>query len=333
MYKVDFENLDEWLKENNIQRVLIQAPLGLRPYIPAIVKHLREKKIEPIVSTGKCWGACDIAYQEAKAVEADGIIHMGHAGFTTHRELPVYYMECRIADPGPLLDTVDEISKVIGEKKIIGIGATIQWTDFLDLLVEKLEEKGITAMVGKKSYKTPYRGQVVGCDYTCLWSIIDEIDCSLVIGSRFHGVGASITTSKPVYVLDPELKKLYEINSEAEELLKRRYAWIQVFKNSSRIGVLVGVKPGQEKLDAGIRLKNVLEESGKEVDLLTVDELNVDQLDNMPYDGYVNTACPRLSIEDQIRFRTPLLLPSETLVACGKLKWENIIYSPRYLIS
>lgn len=73
--------------------------------------------------------------------------------------------------------------------------------------------------------------------------------------------------------------------------------------------------------------------SGKEVDLLTVDELNADQLDNLPYEGYVNTACPRLSIEDQMKFRTPLLLPSEALIACGKLKWENTIYSRRYLIS
>ncbi len=80
-------------------------------------------------------------------------------------------------------------------------------------------------------------------------------------------------------------------------------------------------------------MKNILEDNGKQADFLTVDELNADQLDNLPYDGYVNTACPRLSIEDQIKFRLPLLLPSEVLIACGKLKWENTIYSTRYLIS
>lgn len=333
MYKIDLENIDEWIKKNKIKRVLIQAPLGLRLQLPLVVKYLRERKIESIISTGKCWGACDVAYMEAKAIGADGIIHMGHAGFKNNGELPVLYMECRISYPKPLLDMVDKIPEAIGEKKVVGIGATIQWIDFLDLFVERLEGKGIKGVIGKGSYKTPYRGQVVGCDYTCLWSIIDEIDCSLIIGSKFHGVGASITTPKPVYVIDPELKRLYEVNSEAEELLKRRYAWIQVFKNLNRIGILIGVKPGQKKLSTAVRLKNVLEECGKEADLLTIDELNVDQLDNLLYEAYVNTACPRLSIEDQIRFRSPLLLPSETLVACRRLRWENIIYCRKYLIT
>ncbi|MEM3545324.1 MAG: diphthamide biosynthesis enzyme Dph2 [Nitrososphaerota archaeon] len=333
MYRIDFEKLDEWIRENNIQKVLIQAPLGLRLQLPLIVKYLREKKIKPIISTGKCWGACDVAYMEAKAIGADGIIHMGHAGFANNGELPVFYMECRITDPKPLLDIVDKIPEAIGEKKTVGIGATIQWIDFLDLFLEKLEEKGVKCVIGRRSRKTPYRGQVVGCEYACLWSIIDEIDCSIIIGSRFHGVGASITTPKPVYVVDPEMKRLYEVNSEAEEILKRRYAWIQVFKNSNRIGVLISTKPGQKKFSTAVKLKSILEECGKEADLLTVDELNVDQLDNLPYEAYVNTACPRLSIEDQMKFRSPLLLPSETLIACGRLRWENTIYCRKYLIT
>jgi 2-(3-amino-3-carboxypropyl)histidine synthase len=333
MYKIDFNNLDEWVKENKVKRVLIQAPLGLRPQTPLIAKYLKDRDIEAIISTGKCWGACDIAYWEAEAIGADGIIHMGHARFLNYNEIPVFYIECRLIDPNPLLEMVDKVSEVIGGGKAVGIGATIQWVEFLDLFTEKLRERGIRVLAGKRSFKTPYRGQVVGCDYTCIWSVKDKIDCSLIIGSRFHGVGASLTTSKPVYVIDPELKKIREVSSEVKELLKCRYAWIEMFRNSRRIGVLIGVKPGQRRIHTAYRMKNILEESGKDVDLLTFDELNAGQLDDLPYEGYVNTACPRLSIEDQMKFRTPLLLPSEALISCGKLKWENTIYSRRYLIS
>jgi len=333
MYKFDFTNLDEWIEENKIKKVLIQAPLGLRPQIPLIVKYLKDRNIESIISTGKCWGACDIAYGEAGAVGADGIIHMGHARFGDHDEMPIFFMECRSADPKPLLEMVDDLSQIIGKGKVVGIGATVQWIDFLDLFIEKLREKGIRVLTGKRSSKTPYRGQVIGCDYTCIWSIIDKVDCSLIIGSRFHGVGASLTTPKPVYAIDPELKKIREVSSEVEELLRHRYAWIEIFKNSKQIGVLIGMKKGQMKIHTAYRIKNILENANKEVDLLTIDELNIDQLENLPYGGYVNTACPRLSIEDQTKFRTPLLLPSEALMACGKLKWENIIYSRRYFIS
>lgn len=333
MYKIEFDGLDDWIQENSIRRVLVQVPLGLRPQIPLVVKHLKERNVEPIISTGKCWGACDLAYGEARAVGADGVIHLGHAKFTISEEIPTFYIECRVASSEPLLEMVDVVSEAIGKNKVVGIGATIQWIEHLDLFTKKLEERGITALTGKRGPRTPYRGQVIGCDYTCIWSVIDRVDCSLVIGSVFHGIGASLTTPKPVYVVDPELRKIREVNSEVEELLKRRYAWIELFKNARRVGVLIGVKPGQRKIDSAIRMKNILEDNGKEADFLTVDELNADQLDNLPYDGYVNTACPRLSIEDQIKFRLPLLLPSEVLIACGKLKWENTIYSTRYLIS
>lgn len=333
MYKIEFDKLDEWIEENNIRRVLIQIPLGIRQQIPLIIKHLRDKNVEPIISTGKCWGACDLAYGEARAVQADGIVHVGHSKLTIGGEVPTFYMECRVASPEPLLQMVDSISEAIGKNKIIGIGATIQWIEFLDLFIEKLKERGITALIGKRGPRTQYKGQIIGCDYTCIWSVIGRVESSLIVGSIFHGVGASLTTSKPVYAVDPELRKIREVKSEVEEILKCRYAWIEVFKNSRRVGVLIGVKPGQRKIDSAIRMKNILEDSGKEVDLLTVDELNVDQLDNLPYDGYVNTACPRLSIEDQTKFRLPLLLPSEVLIACGRFKWENTIYSTRYLIS
>jgi len=45
----------------------------------------------------------------------------------------------------------------------------------------------------------------------------------------------------------------------------------------------------------------------------------------------VNTACPRLSIEDQERLRKPILLPMEVAVALSKASWGEIIRTPRYM--
>ena len=41
-------------------------------------------------------------------------------------------------------------------------------------------------------------------------------------------------------------------------------------------------------------------------------------------DCYVNTACPRISIEDHLRFKKPLLTINEVLVVIGDLSWENL---------
>ncbi|MCS7126664.1 MAG: diphthamide biosynthesis enzyme Dph2 [Aigarchaeota archaeon] len=332
MYKIEFDQLDQWIENYKIKRVLVQVPLGLRSMIPEVVRHLKTKNVEAIISIDSCWGACDLAYGEAKALAADGLIHMGHARMIKYEEVPTIYLECRVSDPTSLIRVADKVAEVIGEKKVVGLGMTVQWLDTVDLFIEKLKERGIIPLIGSKGPKTPYRGVVVGCDYTCIWSIVDKIDCSLIIGSTFHGLGAALTTSKPVYTIDPELGIVKEMDTEAENLLKCRYAWIEVFKNAKRIGVLISMKIGQRKIGTALRLKKILEAEGKEVDLLSVDELREDLLDNLPYDGYVNTACPRLSLEDQMRFRAPLLLPSEVLLSIGKLKWKNTIYSTKYLL-
>ena len=50
------------------------------------------------------------------------------------------------------------------------------------------------------------------------------------------------------------------------------------------------------------------------------------------YEAFVNTACPRLSIEDQNRFKKPILLPMELAVALNRVSWEEIIRTPRYMV-
>jgi 2-(3-amino-3-carboxypropyl)histidine synthase len=42
-------------------------------------------------------------------------------------------------------------------------------------------------------------------------------------------------------------------------------------------------------------------------------------------DIFVNTACPRLAIDDAAKFNNSILLPKEILVAIGKMEWENLL--------
>jgi 2-(3-amino-3-carboxypropyl)histidine synthase len=41
-------------------------------------------------------------------------------------------------------------------------------------------------------------------------------------------------------------------------------------------------------------------------------------------DAFVNTACPRISLDDSANFRKPILTKTETLVAIGELPWEEL---------
>jgi len=63
-----------------------------------------------------------------------------------------------------------------------------------------------------------------------------------------------------------------------------------------------------------------------------MDDVSLDRLRDSGFRGFVNTACPRLSIEDQMGFEDPILLPAEALVAIGDMLWEEIIKTPKYFL-
>ena len=57
--------------------------------------------------------------------------------------------------------------------------------------------------------------------------------------------------------------------------------------------------------------------------LLALDHVSPDLIDFYPVDAFVNTACPRIAIDDSVRYAKPLITPFELEVALGEKKWEN----------
>jgi 2-(3-amino-3-carboxypropyl)histidine synthase len=54
-----------------------------------------------------------------------------------------------------------------------------------------------------------------------------------------------------------------------------------------------------------------------------MNEVSPDELLNLGFDAYVNTACPRLAYDDQVRFPAPVLSPQEFEILCGARDWEQ----------
>jgi 2-(3-amino-3-carboxypropyl)histidine synthase len=110
----------------------------------------------------------------------------------------------------------------------------------------------------------------------------------------------------------------------AERVLRKRYAQILAFRTSRKVGVVVSVKPGQMYMGLARWLTGLLKGRGYETELVVVDEVRPEDLEGR-YEALVNTACPRLSVEDQERFRVPVLLPGEVLVALDVVRWEDLL--------
>ena len=65
---------------------------------------------------------------------------------------------------------------------------------------------------------------------------------------------------------------------------------------------------------------------GNQSYLFTVKEIVPETLLEFPsIDAYVNTACPRISLEAPQKFSKPVLTVNEFMVAVGEDSWENML--------
>ena len=330
-YRIDLEKIKGWIDAKGFKRVLIQAPPGLWPEAVRVSEFLRENGVEAIIHGGSCWGGCDIAYLEAKSLKLDAIIHMGHSRFLESDEVPTYYLECRYMDPEPLKSLLREVKDRLGGCRRIGVGLTVQWLDFLDEFLAWLRDLGFEPHVGEPMGVLRYRGQVLGCSYNPLLRLEKMVDCYLVVGSIFHGLGLALQTRRITYAGDPHTQRVVKLEESVKSLLKSRYGHIQEFRRARRIGVLLSIKPGQRRMKLAMELKKLIEEAGKVSEIVVVDDMREDYLLDLPHEAFANTACPRLSIEDQERLRKPLLLPMEVAIALNRASWEETIRTPRYM--
>jgi 2-(3-amino-3-carboxypropyl)histidine synthase len=56
-----------------------------------------------------------------------------------------------------------------------------------------------------------------------------------------------------------------------------------------------------------------------------MDLVTPEQLLAFKVDAYVNTACPRITIDDSERFHVPVLTPQEFEIVLGERKWEPFV--------
>jgi 2-(3-amino-3-carboxypropyl)histidine synthase len=88
-------------------------------------------------------------------------------------------------------------------------------------------------------------------------------------------------------------------------------------------GILIGEKPGQMRRNLALRMKRLLKEHGRKGYLLALDHIGPDLIDFYPVDAFVNTACPRIAIDDSVKYAKPLITPYELEVALGEKEWQS----------
>jgi 2-(3-amino-3-carboxypropyl)histidine synthase len=325
MKHFDFEEerVKQEILKRGAKRVLIQLPEGLKPEAPRLAKIVEKFGALPIVSADPCYGACDLATEEAESLGVDLIVHYGHSKLLKYERVPTIYVEARATMN--VNASVKKALPMLENWQKIGLTTTVQHVQTVDDVREILLRAGKTVVIGDAG-RLNYPGQVIGCDYSNAKSIANDVEAFLFIGGgKFHALGVALSTSKPTIVADPYEKRAYSVDKEAEKIIKQRWASIEEAKTAKTFAVLVGLKPGQKKLEEALNVKKKLEESGKTACLFVAKEVTPEVLMEFPtVEAYVNTACPRVSLDDASKFQKPVLTINEALVVIGELSWEEL---------
>jgi 2-(3-amino-3-carboxypropyl)histidine synthase len=135
----------------------------------------------------------------------------------------------------------------------------------------------------------------------------------------FHPIGIALSTGARVVALDSLSGTVQEVSGEA--LLRKRFAVIEKARGAKIIGILVSTKSGQHRMELARRLAAL----SPNAVIVTMNEVSPDELLNLGFGFYVNTACPRLAYDDQVRFPVPVLSPQEFEILCGLRSWDQYI--------
>ena len=326
MLGFDFEEerIKKEIAHHGAKRVLLQMPQGLKPEATKLAQIVEQAGAIPIISSDPCYGACDIALTEAEGLGADLVVHFGHAKMVKEGKIPAIYIETHAKVD--LKQALTAALPLLEGYTKIGLTTSIQHIDALTDAKQFLIGAGKTVQVSDAGH-LPHPGQVIGCNYSNAKIIADRVDAFLFIGGGiFHALGIALGTSKPTIIADPYDNRAYSITDEAQRLLKQRYTSIMEARPAKTIGVLVGLKLGQKHLDQALKAKAAIEKSGRSAYLLAGREITPDALmEFQNIDAFVNTACPRISLDAPGKFQKPILTFNELMVALGEIEWNDMI--------
>ncbi len=308
MLSNDISDLVRQLQERGAKRIALQVPAGLKRRAAGYASDLRDAGFDVIISGDPCYGACDLALNTLD--QADLLVHIGHAPVDAQENVIFLPFEVGF-EPGVLENAIPLL-----KGKTIGLVTTIQHVHLIPAMETFLRQRGIEVRVSEGRGRTPRRGQVLGCSFTAAREVqADEI---LFVGTGlFHPIGIAIATGLRVIALDPLTGTAQEVSGDAH--LRRRFAVIEKARGATTIGIIVSTKSGQHRMDLARRLAALVPNTV----IVTMNEVSPDELLNLGFDCYINTACPRLAYDDQVRFPVPVLSPQEFEILSGIRRWDQ----------
>lgn len=355
-HEFQLDDLVERIKANDTRLVALQVPEGLKMQAFEMMDTIEsETSARVVLSADPCYGACDLVHDKMKNIGVELVAHMGHSqmnidsGMDTefipvtynrspeiapvipilnvHRDIAIQRVNNATEPPSSEVEAVLKFEDMVGRvapltDSKLGLVGSIQHLHLLPTYKKYLEEAGFDVTIPVGGARLSFPGQVLGCNYS---GDDPTVGHYLFLGSGdFHPIGLVMHTGKPLAMLDPYTDEASEMSRERiERILRQRSALIMSSMDKQRFGILIGAKPGQMRRNLAMRMKNKLKKHGKNAYLMAMEHVGPELIDFYPVDVFVNTACPRIAIDDAVKYAKPMITPYELEVVLGEKKWED----------
>jgi 2-(3-amino-3-carboxypropyl)histidine synthase len=305
---MDFKAVLRKIKEDERYRtarsIAVQLPEGMKRGIRDIVNEFDGKEL--VFIGDPFWGACDIP-QNGKW---DLLIQFGHSPIPNLGSYSNVIFEEIQED----LDFELDVTRIPFKSLILTSNVT--YSNSLPEIKRKLEESGLEVTLKKGDSRVFYPGQILGCNISAARGTENNV---LFIGEgMFHPLGIALgLQEKSVLAFNPKTGEYVDMEKEKRRFLSQRYSAIDFASRSKRFGIIVSTKVGQTRYSLARVAYKILEEAGKSPFIITLDLVRNEELLNFPAEVYVNTACPRVTIEDYGTFSRPVITFYELQMALG----------------
>ncbi|MFB5600394.1 MAG: diphthamide biosynthesis enzyme Dph2 [Nitrososphaeraceae archaeon] len=307
MILIDEKKIFEVINSRKPSSIAINGPEALFPKIQETAKKIMENFTIPAYIIGDtCWGSCDLNTHAADVLGVDVLFNVGHT--ISFETLGTNVVMINAYDDIEFDKIVTKFATEIENREFKSIGLL---TDSQHLTkiepVKKLFEKfGFKVITGRGKGQLN-EAQVFGCEFYPAYDIQNKIDAFVFLGqSMFHSVSIAMSTEKPTFMLDPYLNEYKEVNDYAIKLEKKAILSIYKAQEAEKIGMIIGLKEGQFAKVKALKLKKILEELGKEIQLFAITEITEERLRNFKgIDAYIQVACPRIATDNH--FSKPVL--------------------------
>ncbi|CAE6483692.1 unnamed protein product [Rhizoctonia solani] len=365
---VEHENIDELFEvqetvrhiiDNDYKQIALQFPdelLGVSVPIYNRLKQLLGDGRNAYVLADTTYGSCCVDEIAAAHIDADVVVHYGHACLSPTSRLTVIYVFGK--RPIDIQDCINQISLAIQTQmahtdstKSLILKPDVSYAYSMEKIKEGLQKEFLSTEIFapevptryvpppsasaaapyapadpdqpsepiSPSPSTPPINPVNGSTAVSK-DIPTEESLILYIGGESLALTNFLLThsSSEVISYDPQTRSTRRETGSVNKLLMRRYAIIQKARDADVIGILVGTLGVASYLPLMAHLRQLLAKAQKKCYTISVGKLNPAKLANfMEIECFVLVACPENSVIESKEFYRPIVTPFELEIALG----------------